>query len=87
MSFNYKLYNELDALRQRLKDKGRVTNGRAPTVCSDEALYQIVELCPKKHTDFESVSGIGKAFIDNYATDFLKIIRKLKLQQSCFMLM
>ena len=82
MSFNYKLYNELDALRQRLKDKGRVTNGRAPTVCSDEALYQIVELCPKKPTDFESVSGIGKAFIDNYATDFLKIIRKYEVVEA-----
>lgn len=75
MSFNYNLYNELDALRQLLKDKGRAATGRAPAVCSDEALQQIVELCPKKPSDFEGVSGIGKAFIDNYANDFLKIIR------------
>ncbi len=82
MNFNYKLYNELDALRQQIKDNAKIVNGRAPVVCNDEALHQIVELCPKKPTDFEGISGIGKTFIDNYANDFLKIIRKYEVVET-----
>ncbi len=82
MSFNYGLYNELTYLRQRLKDKGKRTTGRAPIVCSDDALHEIVELCPKKPSDFLSVSGIGQTFIDNYAEEFLKIIRKYEVVET-----
>lgn len=73
---NRKMYNELFRLRQELKDEGRLTQGRAPLVCSDDALLEIAELCPKKLSDFESVPGIGKTFIENYGEAFLRIILK-----------
>ena len=73
---NQSLYNDLYRLRQRIKDRERQTQGRAPTVCTDNALYEIAELCPKKLTDFESVSGIGKTFIENYGKEFLAVILK-----------
>lgn len=73
---NQLLYNDLYRLRQRIKDREREIHGRAPTVCTDNALYEIAELCPKKLTDFESVSGIGKMFIENYGKEFLAVILK-----------
>ena len=76
MASNQKLYNELYRLRQRIKDRERQLQGRAPTVCTDNALYEIAELCPKKLSDFESISGIGKAFIENYGNEFLAVILK-----------
>lgn len=71
-----KMYNELFRLRQRLKETGKRTQGRAPLVCSDDALREIAELCPKKLSDFESVPGIGKTFIENYGEAFLRVILK-----------
>lgn len=76
MAINQRLYNELYRLRQRIKERERQLQGRAPTVCTDSALYEIAELCPKKLSDFESVSGIGKAFIENYGNEFLTVILK-----------
>ena len=61
-----KIYNELLRLRQKFKDEGKRMQGRAPLVCSDDALLEIAELCPKKLSDFESVPGIGKSFIENH---------------------
>ena len=76
MGINMKMYNELSYLRGKLKYQGKTTQGRVPLVCTDEALYQIALLCPKKVTDFASVPGIGEAFIENYAEAFLEVIRK-----------
>lgn len=70
------MYNDLLRLRQKLKDEGKRKQGRAPLVCSDDALLEIAELCPKKLSDFESVPGIGKTFIENYGEAFLQIILK-----------
>ena len=71
-----KMYNELLRLRQKFKDEGKRMQGRAPLVCSDDALFEIAELCPKKLSDFESVPGIGKSFIENYGEAFLQVILK-----------
>lgn len=76
MAFNQQLYNDLYRLRQRIKDREKRLNGRAPTVCSDNALQEMAELCPKKLSDFESVSGIGKSFIENHGDEFLTVILK-----------
>lgn len=76
MAINQQMYNELYQLRQRIKDTGKRTEGRAPIVCNDDALYEIAELCPKKLSDFEGVSGIGKTFIENYGEEFLAVILK-----------
>lgn len=75
MSFNQQhLYNELLYLRQRIKNRERKLHGRTPTVCTDAALYEMAELCPKKLADFEGVSGIGRIFIENYGEEFLAVI-------------
>ncbi|MCI9334222.1 MAG: AAA family ATPase [Lachnospiraceae bacterium] len=37
---------------------------------------EIVQLCPKKLSDFYGISGIGKTFIDSYGQLFLNIILK-----------
>ncbi|MBQ7799922.1 MAG: HRDC domain-containing protein, partial [Oscillospiraceae bacterium] len=76
MAFNQQLYNDLYCLRQRIKDCEKRRYGRAPSVCSDSSLYEIAKLCPKKLTDFESVPGIGRTFIDNYGKKFLDVILK-----------
>lgn len=76
MTINQQMYNELYRLRQRIKETEKRAQGRAPIVCSDNALYEIAELCPKKLSDFEGVSGVGKSFIDNYGEMFLSVILK-----------
>lgn len=76
MAINQQMYLELCRLRQDLKEQGRSTQGRAPTVCNDDALHEIAKLCPKKLSDFDGIPGIGKAFIENYGADFLSVILK-----------
>jgi len=69
-----RLLRDLDSLRQRIKMQGRYRDGRAPMVCSDDALYEIALLQPKKLSDFAGVRGIGQTFIENYGEQFLKVI-------------
>lgn len=76
MGINMKMYNELCILRQRLKEEGKMVQGRKPLVCTDDALKQIVELSPKRLNDFACVPGIGDSFIENYGEQFLSVIRK-----------
>lgn len=76
MSINQSLYKDLYILRDRLKNEGRAIDGRAPTVCTDDALYEIVRLMPSKESDFSCVSGLGQTFIDKYSDSFLKVINK-----------
>lgn len=71
-----KLYRDLYDLRERLKEEGRRLDGRAPLVCSDEALENIAAMQPKKISDFEAIDGIGRSFIDKYAVDFLVVIER-----------
>lgn len=73
---NYQLLNALRQLRQTIKEVEKISQGRMPVVCDDEALFQIVSLEPKKLTDFEGIPGVGKAFIENYGEQFLEVIRK-----------
>lgn len=76
MAINEKMYRELYSLRQRIKDSEKRREGRAPLVCTDDSLYEIAQLCPKKLSDFYGVSGIGKTFIENYGNQFLTVILK-----------
>jgi len=73
---NEKLTRELFAIRERLKNSARHRGDRAPAVCSDDAIYQMVELCPRKKEDFLSISGLGNTFVENYAGYFLDVILK-----------
>jgi len=76
MSFNQQLYNDLYFLRQRIKAKGRNADGRAPVVCSDEALSEMTYLRPKKLSDLDGIPGIGKNFINNYGQQFIDVVLK-----------
>lgn len=76
MAINEKMYRELYSLRQRIKENEKRKEGRAPLVCTDDSLYEIAQLCPKKLSDFNGVSGIGKTFIENYGNQFLSVILK-----------
>lgn len=76
MAYNQAMYSELIRLRTKLKEQGKRLQGRAPVVCSDDALYEMATLCPKKLSDFEGVAGIGRTFIENYGEQFLTVILK-----------
>ncbi|WP_036221234.1 DUF4011 domain-containing protein [Mesoaciditoga lauensis] len=76
MDSDQELYNELYKLRQRLKEQGRLKNGRAPVVCTEDALHEITRLKPQKIGDLYAVSGLGKTFIEQYGDSFIKIISK-----------
>lgn len=71
-----RLYNDLFKLRESLKNRSKILEGRASTVCTDDALEEIVKLKPKKIDDFLGVKGIGETFIKRYAPEFLKVISK-----------
>lgn len=75
MAVNEKMYNELYRCRQDIKRIMKEKTGKTPLVCSDDALWAIAELCPKKLSDFKSVPGIGETFIKNYGQFFITRIR------------
>ncbi len=76
MEFNKKLYYELYHLREKFKDEGRWKVGRAPTVCTDAALEEMVRLLPQKKEDFLAISDLGSTFYENYGDAFLEVILK-----------
>lgn len=76
MEFNQKLYNELDNLREGFKDDGRWIYGRAPIVCTDVALEEMVRLLPQKKEDFRAIADLGNTFYENYGDAFLEVILK-----------
>jgi len=75
MAVNEKMYNELYRCRQDIKKIIKAKTGKTPLVCSDDALWAIADLCPKKLSDFESVPGIGQTFIKSYGQFFITRIR------------
>lgn len=76
MEFNQNLYNELDELREEFKDDGRWNSGRAPIVCTDLALEEMVRLLPQKKEDFLAIANLGSTFYENYGDAFLEVILK-----------
>ncbi len=87
-----KLLDALDRLREQIKEEERIKKGRAPLVCSDAVLKEIAEKKPLKISDFLAISGIGKVFMDDYATRFLKVVlsyqteavREVKVSRSAY---
>ena len=71
---NEELTEELFELRQKLKDREKKATGRTPAVCSDESIREMIRLCPRKPSDFLSITGIGPAFVENYAQAFLDVM-------------
>jgi len=68
------LLEQLDQVREDIKNEARAKGQRAPLVCSDAALHEIREKRPLKLSDFLAISGIGDVFMDEYAHRFLKVI-------------
>ena len=70
------LYSELYDLRETLRGERRMSNGRIPTVCSDEALREMSQRVPTKVEDFSAIVGVGQRFVELYGEDFLNVTRK-----------
>ena len=70
------LYDELYELRESLREERRLSNGRMPPICSDEALREMAMRVPTKADDFSAIVGVGQRFVDLYGEDFLEITRK-----------
>lgn len=70
------LYSELFELREALRSERRMSNGRIPTVCSDDALREMAQRVPTKVEDFSAIIGVGQRFVELYGEDFLGITRK-----------
>lgn len=70
------LYYELYELRESLRQERRLSNGRVPTVCSDEALREMAQRVPTKAEDFSAIVGVGQRFVEQYGEDFLSVTRK-----------
>ena len=68
------LTQALQCLRQQIKDREKKETGRTPTVCSNDAIQKMIQLMPKKASDFYSIQGIGPAFVENYAAEFLTVL-------------
>ena len=76
MGLEEELYSELYALRERLRSEYRASNGRVPTVCSDEALMEMAHRVPTKVEDFAAIVGVGQRFVEQYGDDFLSVTRR-----------
>ncbi len=67
---------ELLELRQALKIQEKAKTGRTPVICSDESIEEMLRLMPQKPSDFYSIPGVGPAFVENYADDFLALLNR-----------
>ena len=68
------LEEALIRLRQSLKEREKLKTGRTPQICSDESIREMVRLMPRKPSDFLSIPGVGQAFVENFARDFLILL-------------
>lgn len=69
-----KLLNDLDKLRDLIKQEELERTGKSPSICSDNVLKEISTKKPLKTSDFLAISGIGNVFMDQYSSRFLKVI-------------
>ncbi len=68
------LTEELYDLRRKLKERDKLITGKTPVVCTDESIREMTRLLPQKASDFYSIPGVGQAFVEHYADDFLAVI-------------
>ena len=68
------LEEALFELRKTLKEREKNRTGRTPQICPDESIREMVRLMPKKASDFKSIPGVGPAFVENYAKEFLRVL-------------
>ena len=68
------LLEALFELRQTIREREKKKGGRTPVVCPDDALREMVRLMPRKASDFYSIGGIGPAFVEHFADEFLLLL-------------
>ncbi|MDR0523212.1 MAG: HRDC domain-containing protein [Candidatus Methanoplasma sp.] len=76
MGLEEDLYVELLELRDRIREERTLSNGRAPAVCSDEALREMAQRIPTKVEDFSAIMGVGQKFVEIYGEEFLAVTKK-----------
>ena len=74
MENNQNLLRGLFVLRDQLKARGKSSEGRAPIVCTDEAMSEIARLEPRTLNELLCVPGLGQTFVDKYGLQFLEVI-------------
>ena len=74
MERDVELFEALYLLRQQIREREKAKTGRTPTVCPDDALREMIRLMPQKASDFYSIGGVGPAFVENFAPEFLAVI-------------
>ncbi|MCL1810826.1 MAG: AAA domain-containing protein [Methanomassiliicoccaceae archaeon] len=70
------LYLELVELREHIREDRTQSTGRAPTVCTDEALREMAQRVPTKADDFAAIPGVGQRFVELYGDEFLSVTKK-----------
>ena len=70
------LYKELVQLRKKLREEHTAENGKAPQICSDEALMEMARRMPTKLEDLTAIDGIGQRFAEVYGNSFLAVTRR-----------
>ncbi|QMS85407.1 AAA domain-containing protein [Candidatus Xianfuyuplasma coldseepsis] len=68
-----RLLESLDQLRDTIRQEEQL-KGRQVPVCSDNVLREIAKTKPLKISDFLAISGIGRVFMERYASRFLQVI-------------
>ena len=68
------LLEALYELRRNIRAREKARTGRSPVVCSDDSLNEIARLMPRKASDFYSIPGVGPAFVENYAKEFIDLL-------------
>lgn len=76
MGLEDNLYSELIELREQIREDRTHSTGRAPTVCSDEAVREMSQRVPTKAEDFAAIPGVGQRFVELYGDEFLSVTRK-----------
>ncbi|MBQ7351293.1 MAG: HRDC domain-containing protein [Clostridia bacterium] len=66
------LYSQLVSLRTSLK-KQFSTNGRAPSICTDEALMELASHPPRQKEELKYIEGLGDTFVEKYGDYFMPL--------------
>ncbi len=72
---NDELYRRLYTLRDQLKVE-LSSNGRAPTICTDDALQELAAHPPRQKADLVGIEGLGETFANKYGDFFMPVIKE-----------
>ncbi len=71
--FNRELFERLRELRRRLAESREQP---AYVIFSNRTLEEMARAMPRDHTSFAEISGVGPAKLEEFADDFLQVIRE-----------